>query len=92
MLDVAKSEPILVAQDRYQEIHDYAWSPDGRWLGYSVTEDNLVRSIYLYELEKGKATRISAGRVNDFSPVFDPEGKHLYFVVQPPRESRVERK
>ena len=80
VLDVAKSEPILVAQDRYQEIHDYTWSPDGRWLGYSVTENNLVRSIYLYELEKGKATRISAGGDNDFSPVFDPEGKHLYFV------------
>ena len=80
VLDVAKTEPKLVALDRYQEIHNYSWSPDGHWLAYGVTEDNQVRSIFLYELEKDKATRISAGRDNDFSPVFDPEGKHLYFV------------
>jgi tricorn protease len=80
VLDVAKPEPKLVAQDRYQEIHDYTWSPDGRWLGYSATDDNQVRSIFLYQLENGNATRISAGRDNDSSPVFDPEGTNLYFV------------
>jgi tricorn protease len=28
-----------------------------------------------------KATRISSGHDNEFSPVFDPEGKHLYFIA-----------
>jgi tricorn protease len=69
-----------VAQDTYEEIHDYSWSPDGRWLAYSLTDRNQVRSVWLYSLESGKATHISAARDNDFDPVFDPAGKYLYFV------------
>jgi len=79
-LDLAGGEPRQVAQDPYQEIHDYSWSPDGRWLAYSLTDQNQVRSIWLYSLDSGKATRVSASRDNDSAPVFDPAGKHLYFI------------
>jgi len=74
-------EPRLVAQDAVSEIHDYGFSPDGAWLAYSLFDANQVRSIWLYNLAAGKATRISAGHDNDFSPVFDPEGAHLYFIA-----------
>ncbi|MGH8457647.1 MAG: S41 family peptidase, partial [Stenotrophobium sp.] len=80
LLDLAGGEPRQVAQDRYMEIHDYVWSPDGRWLAYSTTDENQVRSISLYSVESGRATHISASRDNDFSPAFDPEGKYLYFI------------
>ncbi len=80
LLDVAGGEPRQVAQDIYQEIHDYAWSPDGRWLAYSLTDASQVHSIWLYSLDSGKATRVSAARDNDFGPSFDPEGQHLYFI------------
>jgi tricorn protease len=80
LLDLAGGEPKQVAQDPYQEMHDYAWSPDGRWLAYSLTDQNQVRSIWLYSLDSGKATRVSASRDNDSTPAFDPEGKHLYFI------------
>jgi len=79
-LDLAGGEPRQVAQDLYQEIHDYAWSPDGRWLAYSLTDPNQVHSIWLYSLESGKATRVSAARDNDFAPAFDSAGKYLYFI------------
>jgi tricorn protease len=72
--------PRLVAQDPYQEIHDESWSPDGLWLGYSQLDQNQVRSIWLYSLESGKASRISASRDNDSNPTFDPDGKLLYFI------------
>ena len=72
--------PVFVAQDTYQEIHDYAWSPDGRWLAYSVTAANQQSQIWLYELAAHRATRISDGRANDHEPVFGPGGKYLYFV------------
>jgi tricorn protease len=80
VLDIADPTPRLVAQDRYQEIHDYDWSPDGLWLVYSLTDESQVRALYLYSLESGKATRLSLGRDNDTLPAFDPDGKHLYFV------------
>ncbi|MGH8115266.1 MAG: S41 family peptidase, partial [Rhodanobacteraceae bacterium] len=80
LLNLTGGAPVQVAQDRYNEIHDYAWSPDGRWLAYSTTDENQVRSISLYNVESGKATHVSTSRDNDFSPAFDPDGKHLYFI------------
>ncbi len=80
IIALAGGEPQQIAQDRYQEMHDYNWSPDGRWLAYSITDANQVRALWLYSLESGKATRVSAGRDNDTSPAFDPEGHYLYFI------------
>jgi len=73
-------EPREVARDPYNEMHDYSWSPDGKWLAYSITAANQQSGIWLYDVEGRKATRVSEALTNDFSPVFDPNGKYLYFV------------
>lgn len=80
LLDIGSGAIKAVGEDSYNEIHDYAWSPDGRWLAYSITDPNQVHSIWLYSLDSGKATRVSASRDNDSNPAFDPEGKYLFFV------------
>ncbi len=80
LLDIAGGKLTQVAQDTYNEIHDQSWSPDGRWLAYSVTAANEQRGIWLYSLDAGKATLVSGPMGNDFSPVFSPDGKYLYFV------------
>jgi tricorn protease len=73
-------EPREVAHDLYNEIHDYSWSPDGKWLAYSVTASNQQHGIWLYDADGRKATRVSELLANDFAPVFDPNGKYLYFL------------
>ena len=80
LLPVAGGEPVQVAQDPYNEIHDQAWSPDGRWLAYSITGANQQTGIWLYNLASRQATRVSDPRTNDFSPVFDPAGRYLLFI------------
>ena len=80
--DTAGGDPKQVAQDKLGEIHDYSWSPDGRWLAYSVNDPNKISALWLYSLDSGKATKVSAARDNDGMPRFDPEGKYLYFVSQ----------
>ncbi|MGB9428541.1 MAG: S41 family peptidase [Gammaproteobacteria bacterium] len=79
-LNVKSRKLTQVAQDKYSEMHDYSWSPDGRWLAYSVTAPNQMRQIYLYNLADDQATLISSPMDNDQGPVFDPDGKYLYFV------------
>ena len=80
IIAVNGGEPLEVAQDRYNEIHDQAWSSDGRWLAYSITGANQQSGIWLYDLEKRKAVMVSDVRANDFSPAFDPGGRYLMFV------------
>ncbi len=79
-LDVKSRKLTKVAQDKFSEMHDFSWSPDGRWLAYSITAPNQMRQIYLYNLADAKATHISSPMNNDQGPVFDPSGKYLYFV------------
>ena len=72
--------PRQVAQDRFSEIHDQAYSPDSRWLAFSMTATNRRRDLYLYNLTSGVLTRLGDGSSIDANPVFSPDGKYLYFA------------
>lgn len=55
------------------------WSPDSRWLAYSRGEANRSSNIYLFDTKTDKRHQVTSNFYNDFQPVFDPEGKYLYF-------------
>jgi tricorn protease len=79
-IPVAGGEPVQVARDSYSEVHDYSWSPDGRWLAYSLTGENQQSGVWLYDVDTRKASRLSDPRSNDFQPAFDPAGNYLFFI------------
>ncbi len=79
-VDIDKKEPMLVDRAEVSEIHDYVWSPDNRWIAYSKNNPSYFASIYLYSLDKEKVYKITGELTDDFYPVFDPEGKYLYFI------------
>ncbi len=69
-----------VDDDDNGEILDHRWSPDSRWLTYTKMTDAGFDRVILYSLETGKTSAVGDGMTDDFDPVFDPEGKHLYFL------------
>jgi tricorn protease len=56
------------------------WSPDSRWLAYSRGELNRYDNIYLYDTNKNERQQVTSSYYDDSQPVFDPEGKYLYFL------------
>jgi tricorn protease len=73
-----------VAQDYYQmRAGDIAgaWSPDSKWLAYSKVLQNNMSAIHLYSLADGKATQVTDGMSDAANPVFDKDGKYLYFTA-----------
>ena len=62
------------------EIHDQAFSPDGRWLALSLTAIGRRRDLALYEIATGKLTRIGDGAEIDSNPAWSSDGKYLYFM------------
>jgi tricorn protease len=80
LLDVATGKTVEVAHNRFSEIHDQRFSPDGRWLAYSLPGTNQESHVWLYEIERAKATDVSGPFANDSTPEFSRDGKYLYFL------------
>ncbi|MBI1798128.1 MAG: PD40 domain-containing protein [Candidatus Eisenbacteria bacterium] len=80
--DVASGRLTKIDKCEEDEIHDYAWSGDSRWIAYTRQESNHFRRVMLYSLANQGITTISGGMTDDFGSVFDPEGRWLFFVSQ----------
>jgi tricorn protease len=79
VLNVAEGKPQFVDKDEWFRIASYSWSPDSRWLAYSKSMPNNQSAIMIYDAEQGKTNQVTGDYYNDTNPVFDPEGKYLFF-------------
>jgi tricorn protease len=80
VLDPDSGELKTVDQDRNQEVNEYVFSPDGKWLAYCKLAENRVQTIWVYEVATGKSTQVSPGFTNDHAPSWDPQGKYLFYL------------
>ena len=69
-----------VADDPGFPQHDFSWSPDSRWLAYSMEDPNGHRSLYVWDSESGNSRRITDEMFSEYNPVFAPGGGQLYFL------------
>ena len=58
-----------------------AWSPDSKWLAYTLTNKAYFQTLKLYSLEQDKSTVITDGLAEAAEPAFDASGKYLYFLA-----------
>jgi tricorn protease len=56
-----------------------SWSADSRWIAYAGDKDNRNSAIVLFDFKNGTRHEVTSGFYNDEEPVFDPDGKYLYF-------------
>src|SRR5262249_15863733 len=75
-------KPVQVDQGDYGDISDGSWSPDGAWIAYSKGDRRGAGQMYLYSLDQRKTTKVSNGYYSDSNPVFDPDGKYIFFLSQ----------
>ncbi|MBK7123976.1 MAG: PD40 domain-containing protein [Chitinophagaceae bacterium] len=58
-----------------------SWSPDSRWFTYSRDLNNYHNAVYIYDTRDKKNTQVTDGYYNCDNPVFDTEGKYVYFTT-----------
>jgi tricorn protease len=63
------------------EFLNKAFSPDSQWLAYTKNLPNWMKGVFLYSLATGKSYQVSDSRLHADSPVFDANGKYLYFTA-----------
>jgi tricorn protease len=57
------------------------WSPDSHWLAYSKSGTNNFRQVMLYSLASNNTQTITNAFADSFSPAWDADKKHLYFLA-----------
>ncbi|MBK8496430.1 MAG: PD40 domain-containing protein [Chitinophagaceae bacterium] len=58
-----------------------SWSPDSRWFTYGRDLNNYHNAVYIYDTRNKKNTQVTDGYYNCDNPVFDTEGKYVYFTT-----------
>lgn len=57
------------------------WSPDSRWLAYTLNNKVGFQTVWLYSLEKQESFPLTDGLAEAGEPAFDAGGKYLYFLA-----------
>jgi tricorn protease len=58
-----------------------SWSPDSKWLAYSLTNKVGFQTIWLYSLDQLKSFPLTDGLAEAGEPAFDTSGKYLFFMA-----------
>jgi len=81
-VDVATKKITEVAHIPVNDLRDFSWSPDSRWITYTHPVENGASFIEVYNLENAKTHRITDNWYDVGNPTFDNNGKYLFFTSQ----------
>jgi tricorn protease len=58
-----------------------SWSPDSKWIAYTLGTPTFFRRVHVYSLDQDKSFPITDGLSDVDEPTFDAEGKYLWFLA-----------
>lgn len=80
LVNTKKSQAQKIETSNLGRPHQFDWSPDGRYLAYTMPLSWFSSRIRIYDTEKSKLNYLMQAVCSDSSPSFDPDGKYLYFI------------
>ena len=80
LVDVASGKVEEVDRGDTDDITTYVFSPDSRWIAYVKDAPNQFSRLWVHSVETRKSVALTSELTSNFEPVFDPEGKYLYFL------------
>jgi tricorn protease len=57
------------------------WSSDSKWIAYTRLKETNFRVAYLYSVDQQKSFPVTDGLSDASEPMFDRNGKYLYFLA-----------
>jgi len=80
LVDLNAGKARVLDRSPFSPIQGFDWSPDGRWAAYSCALSLHTLALKLCDTRSGEVFLLTRPVLQDVSPVFDPEGKFLYFL------------
>ncbi len=81
-IDLKTRQQKLIDRGLAGPIDGFDWSPDGEWVVYSVSVSLKTSALKLWKVGSESPVQISEPVLDDYAPVFSPDGKYIYFLSQ----------
>ena len=78
-IDINTKEIIVVEQCPDGEIRDYNWSPDSRWIAFTLPTKEEMSRIWVYSTETKEMQAVTDGWYSAGDPSFSSNGDYLFF-------------
>ena len=79
-IDLKTWSMTVLDRSAHEMVQGVSWSPDGKWVTYHCSISRRQSAIKLAHIPTNTITQITRPVLRDMSPVFDPEGKYIYFL------------
>jgi len=84
VLDVASGQPKVVGTDVWmvpERTLNPTWSPDSKWIAYASRLKSLYHAIFVTNVDTGQTKQVTDGLSDATWPVWDANGKYLWFLA-----------
>jgi tricorn protease len=79
-IDIDTKKVTLIDKSKDWEFSEYGWSPDNKWITFSMPDKSAETKLYLYDIAAEKKYAVTDGWYSCGDPVFSPDGKYLYLT------------
>jgi len=79
-IDLATGQNRVLDRSPHSRIQGFSWSPDGRWIAYGISASPGTSLIKIAGIGTDSSFAVTQPVLRDYEPVFDPDGKYLYFL------------
>ncbi|MEL7535941.1 MAG: PDZ domain-containing protein [Pseudomonadota bacterium] len=80
VVDVGNGRVSVIDTSTHNDITDYSWSPDSRFVTYIKNNELGIGSIWVYSFSDRQTSQVTSAMTDESEPVFDPQGRYLYFL------------
>lgn len=84
VINLTSGNAEIVATDNYAHPNrtmNPVWSPDSKWIAYPKQLKSHFKAIFGYNVETKKTVQLTDGMADAISPIWDENGKYLYFLA-----------
>jgi tricorn protease len=81
-VDLETKQQKLIDRGLAGPIDGFDWSPDGEWVVYSVSVSLKTSALKLWKVGSESPVQITEPVLDDYAPVFSPDGEYIYFLSQ----------
>ena len=80
VVDVASGRVRVIDSSTHNDITDYSWSPDSRFVTYIKNNELGIGDVWIHALANRRNYAVTSSMTDESEPVFDPQGRYLYFL------------